>query len=37
MNLVYVVDLARIKNASEDDQRLYSAADVGFIAQNVYL
>ncbi|MGD1018670.1 MAG: SagB/ThcOx family dehydrogenase [Verrucomicrobiia bacterium] len=37
LNLVYVVDLARITNASEDDKRLYSAADVGFIAQNVYL
>jgi SagB-type dehydrogenase family enzyme len=37
LNLVYVVDLARMKNASEDDKRLYSGADVGFIAQNVYL
>ncbi len=37
LNLVYVVDLARITNASEDDQRLYGAADVGFIAQDVYL
>jgi SagB-type dehydrogenase family enzyme len=37
LNLVYVADWARMKSASEDDQRLYSAADVGFIAQNVYL
>ena len=37
LNLVYVADLARMKNASEDDRRLYSGADVGFIAQNVYL
>ena len=37
LNLVYVVDLARMKDASEDDKRLYSGADVGFIAQNVYL
>jgi SagB-type dehydrogenase family enzyme len=37
LNLVYVADFARITNASEDDKRLYSAADVGFIAQNVYL
>jgi len=37
LNLVYVVDMARIKNASDDDKRLYSSADVGFIAQNVYL
>jgi nitroreductase len=26
-----------MKNANEQDQLLYSAADVGFIAQNVYL
>ena len=37
LNLVYVADLARMGNASEDDKRLYSAAAVGFIAQNVYL
>jgi hypothetical protein len=37
LNLVYVVDSNRMKNASEDDKRLYGAADVGFIAQNVYL
>jgi nitroreductase len=37
LNLVYVVDLARMKNASEEDKQLYSGADVGFIAQNVYL
>jgi nitroreductase len=37
VNLVYVVDSARMKNASEDDKRLYSGADVGFMAQNVYL
>lgn len=37
LNLVYVADLARMKNASEDDKRLYSGADVGFMAQNVYL
>jgi len=37
LNLVYVVDLARMKNASEDDKRLYSSTDVGFVAQNAYL
>ncbi len=37
LNLVYVADLSRMGNASEDDKRLYSAAGVGFIAQNVYL
>jgi SagB-type dehydrogenase family enzyme len=37
LNLVYVADAAKMKNANEQDQMLYSAADVGFIAQNVYL
>jgi nitroreductase len=37
LNLVYVVDSARMGNVSEDDKRLYSGADVGFIAENVYL
>jgi nitroreductase len=37
LNLVYVVDSARMRNVSEDDKRLFSTADVGFIAQNVYL
>ena len=37
LNLVYVADTAKMKNANEQDQILYSAADVGFIAQNVYL
>jgi len=37
LNLVYVVDLNKMKNASDDDKRLYSGTDVGFVAQNVYL
>lgn len=37
LNLVYVVDSARARNVSEDDKKLFSTADVGFIAQNVYL
>jgi SagB-type dehydrogenase family enzyme len=37
LNLVYVSDFAKMKNASEDDKKLYGAADVGFVAQNVYL
>ena len=37
LNLVYVVDSARMKTASEDDKKLYSGTDVGFVAQNVYL
>ncbi|HKK13527.1 MAG TPA: SagB/ThcOx family dehydrogenase [Gammaproteobacteria bacterium] len=37
VNLIYVADFARMQGASYDDRRLYSAADTGFIAENVYL
>jgi SagB-type dehydrogenase family enzyme len=37
LNLVYVADLAKAGRASGEDQTLYTAADTGFIAQNVYL
>ena len=37
LNLIYVADAARMRNANENDRTLYSSADVGFIAQNVYL
>jgi SagB-type dehydrogenase family enzyme len=37
VTFVYVADAARMKNASEEDKTVYSAADAGFIAQNVYL
>ena len=37
VNLVYVADFAKMGDASDDDKKLYSAADVGFIAENVYL
>ena len=37
VTFVYVADGARIRNASEEDRTLYSAANAGFIAQNVYL
>jgi len=37
VNLVYVADFARISKAKEDDKVFYSAADTGFISQNVYL
>ncbi len=37
INLVYVVDYARMAKANDEDRKLYSAADVGFIAENVYL
>jgi SagB-type dehydrogenase family enzyme len=37
VNLVYVADLAKTGKAGVEDQTLYTAADTGFIAQNVYL
>jgi SagB-type dehydrogenase family enzyme len=37
LNLVYVADFARVTRGSDEDKKLYSAADAGFIAQNVYL
>ena len=37
VDLVYVADFSRAGASSEDERRLYSVADTGFIAQNVYL
>lgn len=37
VNLVYVADLERMSGASAEDKAFYSAADAGFMAQNVYL
>lgn len=37
VNLVYVADLGRMDKASKEEQDLYSAADTGFISENVYL
>lgn len=37
VNLVYVADLDRMSGAGAEDKAFYSAADAGFIAQNVYL
>lgn len=37
VNLVYVVDNAKMGRGNEEDRKLYGAADVGFIAENVYL
>lgn len=37
VDLVYVSDLSKTGRASPEDQTLYTAADCGFIAQNVYL
>jgi SagB-type dehydrogenase family enzyme len=37
LNLVYVADQSRMVEAAETDRILYSAADAGFISQNVCL
>lgn len=37
LNLVYVADFSKMGKAKVEDKVIYSAADVGFIAQNVYL
>jgi SagB-type dehydrogenase family enzyme len=37
VNLIYVADQARMGNVTPEEKALYSAADTGFISQNVYL
>lgn len=37
LNLIYVADLNKTGDASQEDKLLYSGADTGFIAENVYL
>jgi SagB-type dehydrogenase family enzyme len=37
LNIVYVADEEKMAKVSDEDKKLYSALDVGFIAQNVYL
>lgn len=37
VNLVYVADFSRMGRGSDEDKTIYSAADTGFIGQNVYL
>ncbi len=37
VNLIYVADFSRMGTASKEEKELYSAADTGFISQNVYL
>jgi SagB-type dehydrogenase family enzyme len=37
LNLIYVADYSRMTRASQEDKVLYSAADTGFISENVYL
>ena len=37
LNLAYVADLARTKDAGAEEKNFYTTIDVGFISQNVYL
>ena len=37
VNLVYVSNLSKTDSAASSEAEMYTAADVGFIAQNVYL
>jgi SagB-type dehydrogenase family enzyme len=37
VTLVFVADYARMGKASQEDKDVYSAADTGYISQNVYL
>ncbi len=37
LNLVYVADFSRMGSATYEQKEFYSAADTGFIAENVYL
>jgi SagB-type dehydrogenase family enzyme len=37
VNFIYVADFSRMGTAAKEDKEIYSAADTGFISQNVYL
>ncbi len=37
LNLIYVADFSRIGRGTDAEKEFFSAADTGFIAQNVYL
>ncbi len=37
INLVYVADFSRVTGGSAEDKEMYTAADTGFISENVYL
>lgn len=37
LNLIYVADFSRMGSVTNEQKEFYSAADTGFIAQNVYL
>jgi SagB-type dehydrogenase family enzyme len=37
INFIYVADFSKMGTATKEEKELYSAADTGFISQNVYL
>ncbi|MGE5411077.1 MAG: SagB/ThcOx family dehydrogenase [Clostridiales bacterium] len=37
INLIYVADMSKLGDMSEEDKSFYSGADTGFIAENAYL
>jgi len=37
INLIYVADYSKMGDIPEETKKFYSAADTGFISQNVYL
>ncbi|MDP4172474.1 MAG: SagB/ThcOx family dehydrogenase [Bacteroidota bacterium] len=37
INLIYVADMSKLGDVSEEDKSFYSGADTGFIAENAYL
>ncbi len=37
VNLIFVADYAKMKDAGDADKAMYAATDTGFISQNVYL
>lgn len=37
LNLIYVADMSKTGDSSQEDKLIYTSADCGFIAQNVYL
>ena len=37
VDLIYVADLAKMRSVTREERNLFSAADTGFISENVYL
>ena len=37
INLIYVADYSKMGTSTKEDKDIYSAADTGFISENVYL